>query len=154
MTVKRQETNCSMSLSGLVFSSWMWSSDSPSAHFFGWWEESKGPNSLQERVTHLSDPTPFPRLQERYCLFPSRLLPLLISLSNRSFISFYLPCGEPVCSWARVVLSAPCPLWLISVWACACCSKIWNRNSSKQACRRYLRRVTTGVLERWHQEGL
>lgn len=28
-------------------------------------------------------------------------------------------------------LSAPCPLWLISVWVCACCSKIWSRNCSK-----------------------
>lgn len=32
-------------------------------------------------------------------------------------------------SWCRP--SAPCPLWLISVWVYACCSKIWSRNHSK-----------------------
>lgn len=109
---------------------------------------------------HLPDPTPFPLvsltplLPHHFFLLSlfsqqayygsSFLFQIILHFLPRAMCLMYLQLslGHP---------SAPRPLWLIGVWVCACCSKIWTRNGSKQAYRRYLLRVTAGVLKQWHQ---
>lgn len=169
MTVKRQETNLSLCFCAAVW--FMNAKQTPQCPFLRMilvmmvMRGIRGPNSLQERVSDLSDPTPFPmlplsRLQQHYCL-PTSLFPYSPITAVNFFFEIIIRFLPPAMCLTCLQLSsgrpsAPCPLWLISVWVYACCSKIWSRKRSKQACRHYLRRVATRVvsLSSWYDNHL